>query len=225
MGRSSDRAIEIITAAGCIAFVSLLGYYIIFGSTNKQETNISSITKNTPRPEATDQAASQVIQLGLPTTAELVRNLVGSQYPNTLSETEDDVKATPAWLVTFESLAGKVPLDKNRVTKLLAFADTISDVNDRMTAFAMIADQADPKSFHELIWPQLWDASTDPDFSRIIANTVPKMPEELMFSYLVALLQHYDEETRSIARGILWGYFPDVPESDYPRAVQYRNRN
>jgi hypothetical protein len=142
-----------------------------------------------------------------------------------LFETDDDVKATPAWLVTFESLAGKVPLDRNRVTKLLAFAETISDVNDRMTAYAMIADQADPKSFHELIWPQLWDASTDPDFSRIIANTVPKMPEELMFPYLVALLQHQDEETRSIARGVLWGYFPDVPESDYPRAVQYRNRN
>jgi len=224
MGRGTDRAIEILTAAWCIAFVSLLGYYIMFGSANKQETNIPSITKNTPRPLATDQAASQVIQLGLPTTAELVRNLVGSRSPNTLSETDDDVKATPAWLVTFESLAGKVPLDRNRVTKLLAFADTISDVNDRMTAFAMIADQADPKSFHELIWPQLWDASTDPDFSRIIANTVPKMPEELMFPYLVALLQHQDEETRSIARGVLWGYFPDVPESDYPRAVQYRNR-
>jgi len=225
MGRGTDRAIEILTAAGCIAFVSLLGYYIMFGSANKQETNIPSITKNTPRPVATDQAASQVIQLGLPTTAELVRNLVGSRSPNTLSETDDDVKATPAWLVTFESLAGKIPLDSDRVTRLLAFADKIPDVNDRMTAYAMIADQADPKSFHELIWPQLWDASTDPDFSRIIANTVPKMPEELMFSYLVALLQHYDEETRSIARGILWGYFPDVPESDYPRAVQYRNRN
>jgi len=225
MGRGTDRAIEILTAAGCIAFVSLLGYYIMFGSANKQETNIPSITKNTPRPLATDQAASQVIQLGLPTTAELVRNLVGSRSPNTLSETDDDVKATPAWLVTFESLAGKIPLDSDRVTRLLAFADKIPDVNDRMTAYAMIADQADPKSFHELIWPQLWDASTDPDFSRIIANTVPKMPEELMFSYLVALLQHYDEETRSIARGILWGYFPDVPESDYPRAVQYRNRN
>jgi hypothetical protein len=197
----------------------------MFGSANKQETNIPSITKNTPRPVATDQAASQVIQLGLPTTAELVRNLVGSRSPNTFSETDDDVKATPAWLVTFESLAGKIPLDSDRVTRLLAFADKIPDVNDRMTAYAMIADQADPKSFHELIWPQLWDASTDPDFSRIIANTVPKMPEELMFSYLVALLQHYDEETRSIARGILWGYFPDVPESDYPRAVQYRNRN
>ena len=225
MGRGTDRAIEILTAAGCIAFVSLLGYYIMFGSANKQETNIPSITKNTPRPVATDQAASQVIQLGLPTTAELVRNLVGSRSPNTLSETDDDVKATPAWLVTFESLAGKIPLDSDRVTRLLAFADKIPDVNDRMTAYAMIADQADPKSFHELIWPQLWDASKDPDFSRIIANTVPKMPEELMFPYLIALLQHYDEETRSIARGILWGYFPDVPESDYPRAVQYRNRN
>ena len=224
MGRGTDRAIEILTAAGCIAFVSLLGYYIMFGSANKQETNIPSITKNTPRPVATDQAASQVIQLGLPTTAELVRNLVGSRSPNTLSETDDDVKATPAWLVTFESLAGKIPLDSDRVTRLLAFADKIPDVNDRMTAYAMIADQADPKSFHELIWPQLWDASTDPDFSRIIANTVPKMPEDLMFSYLVALLQHHDEETRSIARGVLWGYFPDVRESDYPRAVQYRNQ-
>jgi len=225
MGRGKDRAIEILTAAGCIAFVSLLGYYIMFGSASKQEANIPSITKNTPRPEATDHAASQVIQLSLPTTAELVRNLVGSRSPNTLSETEDDAKTTPYWLITFESLAGKAPLDGNRVTKLLAFAETIPDVNDRMTAYAMIADQADPKSFHELIWPQLWDASTDPDFSRIIANTVPKMPEDLMFSYLVALLQHHDEETRSIARGVLWGYFPDVRESDYPRAVQYRNRN
>jgi hypothetical protein len=225
MGRKSDRAVEMLTAAGCIAFISLLGYYVMFGSANKQETDIPSITKNTTHPNATDQAGSQVIQLGLPTTAELVRNLVGSQSPNTLSETEDDVKATPSWLITFESLAGNVPLDGNRVTKLLAFAETIPDANDRMTAYAMIADQADPKSFHELIWPKLWDASMDPDISRIIANTVPKMPEDLMFSYLVALLQHHDEETRSIARGVLWGYFPDVRESDYPRAVQYRNQH
>jgi hypothetical protein len=90
-----------------------------------------------------------------------------------------------------------------------------------MMAYAIISDQAEPATFQGLIWPKVWNSSTELEVCRIIANTVPKMPEETMFPYLLALLQHPDEETRAIARGVLWGYFPDIPESDYARAIQY----
>ena len=107
--------------------------------------------------------------------------------------------------------------------KLWAYADSLEDQENRLVAYALFADQAEPVVFQTVIWPKIWDSSTDLEVCRIIANTVPKMPEETMFPYLLALLQHPDEETQAIARGVLWGYFPDIPESDYARAVQYRN--
>ena len=203
--------------------ISLLGLFIILKGADFRAKKTPQISPGKDRLEPPSASREQTITIGIPTTAELVQKLVQTSDSNALIGKSDDSGPPPPWLVEFESLAGKPPLDGNRAMRLWDHADAMPDGEQKSVFYAMVADQVDPITFQRLIWPKVWDPSTRPEVARIIANTVTKQPEEIMFPYLLALLQHRDEDTRAMARGVLWGYFPNIPESEYPQAVQLRN--
>ena len=218
-----NHLFELLIASALIVLISLLGLVIIFAGLG-HETNrpLSESPKSYPE-KASQDSQEPALSIGLPTTAEIVQRLTQESTHSSLLGVGGDSGPPPPWLADFESMAGTGPLNPAQVIKLWAYADSLEDQESRLVAYALIADQAEPVVFQTVIWPKIWDSSTDLEVCRIIANTVPKMPEETMFPYLLALLQHPDEETQAIARGVLWGYFPDVHESEYPRAIQYRN--
>lgn len=218
-----DHFFELLIASVLIVLVLLLGYTVISsGLDHKNKPPITESTKS-HREEASQDSQEPPLRIGLPTTAEIVEVLTQDSTRAHLLGDGGDSGSPPPWLADFDSMAGAGPLEPSRLIQLWAYADSLADQEKRLVAYALIADQAETGVFQSLIWPKVWNSSTDLEVCRIIANTVPKMPEETMFPYLLALLQHPDEETRAIARGVLWGYFPDVPESDYARAIQYRN--
>lgn len=218
-----NHLLELLVASALILLMLLSGYIIIFPGSSHENKRPISETPNLYQEEASPDSQEPALRIGLPTTAEIVEILTqDSTHAHLLGDSEDS-GSPPPWLADFESMAGTGPLDPSRVIQLWAYVDSLEDREKRLVAYALIADQAEPRVFQAMIWPKVWNSSTDLEVCRIIANTVPKMPEETMFPYLLALLQHPDEETRAIARGILWGYFPDIPESDYARAIQYRN--
>jgi len=218
-----NHLFELLIAFVVIVLILLLGYTIIFSGLGHENKRPSSDSRKLHREEASPDYQEPALRIGLPTTAEIVEILTQDSTHTHLFGDGGDSGSPPSWLADFESMAGTGPLDTSRVIQLWAYADSLEDQEKRLVAYALIADQAETEVFQSLIWPKVWNSTTDLEVCRIIANTVPKMPEEIMFPYLLALLQHPDEETQAIARGVLGGYFPDIPESDYARAVQYRN--
>ena len=214
---------EILIALGCMVCISLLGLFVIFGGIERGGEGANPTIPPHHSFESLNATARETVAIGVPTTMELVQKLTQTSGSHVVTGAEGDSGPPPLWLTEFESLAGNPPLDEARVIRLWAFIEAMPDGERKSVFYAMIADQADPTTFQKVIWPKVWNPSTPPDESRIIANIVPKLPEDIMFPYLLALLQHPDEETQAIARGVLWGYFPDVHESEYPRAIQYRN--
>jgi hypothetical protein len=162
----------------------------------------------------------EAITIGIPTTPELIESFVQISDQASLNENSNNSDRPPQWLVEFESLAGSPPFNDAHTKHLLAYADSLPISEERSVIYALIASQVAPSTFQRLLWPKVWDPSTSPDIARIIANTVFNLPEEIMFSYLLALLQYPDKETRAMAQNVLWGYFPDIPESEYPHAIQ-----
>lgn len=220
MNRWKSHLFEFLIALGILLFLSLLGLAIIFGKSDL----ISEKEKNETGPaaefESERPSQNPPLTIGIPTTRDLVEKFTQASDHFSPSGEDAALEPPPAWLAHFESLAGANPVNVNQATKLLAYADTLAESDRKLIAYAMIADQADAQAFQTLLWPKVWNPSTDPQIARAIANALPSKPEQLHLPYLLALLQHPDEETRTIARGVLWGYFPDIPESEYPRAVQ-----
>ena len=224
MGSWKNSLIEILLAVGCLALISLLGLFVLFsGGNSNSVSGLNSRSAERRGDFVAPSSPNEDLSIGIPATAKLVEALTQASAHGGLSEDPHTNQPPPAWLMEFEALAGTAPLDAGLATKLWAYAESLPETEDRLIAYAMIADRVDLETFQGLIWSKVWDPSTNPDVARTIANVVPMLPEEWMFPYLLALLRHPDEETRAMARGVLWGYFPDVPETEYPRAVQYRN--
>ena len=86
--------------------------------------------------------------------------------------------------------------------------------------YATIALKADGGSYQELVLPKIWATETPPGLAYTLASGLIRQPDNLKLPAAVELLQHPNDDVANLAYSLLWAYFPNEPEENYPAAVE-----
>ena len=148
---------------------------------------------------------------GIPTSAQIIKSF---------ADQNKKAKRNPMpWDASVRSILNNSITSSQKIQALFRLADTLSAPGKHScyTAIALTGNEAD---YQGLILPKIWDNQTPQDLSYTLASGLINQPDRLKLPAALELMQHPNDEVAYLAYSVLWAYFPDEPEENYPAAVE-----
>lgn len=148
---------------------------------------------------------------GIPSSAQMVKSLIDQGKKR---------KRTPQpWDSSVRSILNNSITTQQKVQSLFYLADSLPP-EGKHYCFATIALKADGQAYQQSVLPKIWAAQTPPDLAYTLASGLISQPDQVKLPAAVELLQHPNDDVANLAYSLLWAYFPNEPEENYPAAVQ-----
>jgi hypothetical protein len=161
--------------------------------------------------DLTKDAPIQVLDFkGIPTSTQVIK---------AFSEINKKSKRNPMpWDASVRSILNNSITSSQKIQALFRLADSLPALGKHScyTAIALTGNEAD---YQGLILPKIWDNKTPQDLSYTLASGLINQPDRLKLPAAIELMQHPNDEVAYFAYSVLWAYFPDESEENYPSAV------
>jgi hypothetical protein len=161
--------------------------------------------------DLTQETPIQVLDFkGIPSSAQMIK---------AFADQNKRAKRNPMpWDASVRSILNNSITSSQKIQALFRLADTLSAPGKHScyTAIALTGNEAD---YQGLILPKIWDNQTPQDLSYTLASGLINQPDRLKLPAALELMQHPNDEVAYLAYSVLWAYFPDEPEENYPSAV------
>jgi hypothetical protein len=166
--------------------------------------------------ESMSRSGESIVTTPLPSQDELIRQLISA---NRKPRKNQPPRTLAPWEQQLQDIDKQASSAEDKTRRLLLLANSLNGDNQaRVYAFA--SSSAPTAVFQQQLYPMIWNPNTPVSVARVLATGIVTQPDSFKFPALLALLKHSDEDTRAMAEGVLWAYFPDEPTSNYPQAVQ-----
>lgn len=148
---------------------------------------------------------------GIPSSAQIIKSLVDQSKKR---------KRTPKpWDSSVSSILNNSITTPQKVQSLFYLADTLPP-DGKHYCYATIALKADGGSYQGLVLPKIWATQTPPGLAYTLASGLISQPDNVKLPAAIELLQHPNDDIANLAYSMLWAYFPNEPEENYPAAVE-----
>jgi hypothetical protein len=147
---------------------------------------------------------------GIPSSAQIVKSIIDQGKKR---------KRTPQpWDSSIRSILNNSITTHQKVQSLFYLADSLPP-QGKHYCYATIALKADGKSYQQLVLPRIWANQTLPELAYTLASGLITQPDNIKLPAALELLQHPNDDVANHAYSLLWAYFPNELEENYPAAV------
>jgi hypothetical protein len=183
-------------------------------TTSNQQTHEKDNTKsnNPSNSESESNSAIGVLDMrGIPSSSQIVKSLIDQSKKR---------KRTPKpWDPSVRSILNNSITTNQKVQSLFYLADSLPP-EGKHYCYATVALNADGGSYQQLVLPKIWTAQTPPDLAYTLTSGLISQPDRVKLPAAIELLQHPNDDVANLAYSLLWAYFPNEPEENYPAAVE-----
>jgi len=179
---------------------------------SKDPTKTHSMSGEYSKPTLTQETPIQVLDFkGIPSSAQMIKAFADQNKRN---------KKNPMpWDSSIRAILHNSITSSQKIQALFLLADSLPAAGKQScyTAVALTGNEAD---YQFLILPKIWDSQTPQDLSYTLASGLIHQPDRLKLPATLELLQHPNDEVAYLAYSLIWAYFPDESEENYPAAVE-----
>jgi hypothetical protein len=181
-------------------------------STKEKNYNLLALDKNKKNSGQENESAIEVFDIkGIPSSAQMLKSLV---------DHSKNKKRTPKpWDSAVLSIYNNSITSRQKVQALFSLADTLPPAG-KHRCYAAIALSGDGDDYQKLILPRIWNAQTPPDLAYTLSSGLISQPDHVKLPAALELMQYPDDDVANLAYSLLWAYFPNEPEENYPAAVE-----
>ena len=161
--------------------------------------------------ESSESAVGVLDMKGIPSSAQIVKHII--------DQGKKRKRAPQPWDSSVRSILNNSITTPQKVQSLFYLAESLPP-EGKHYCYATIALRADGQTYQQLVLPKIWAAQTPPDLAYTLTSGLISQPDQVKLPAAVELMQHPNDDVANLAYSLLWAYFPNEPEENYPAAVQ-----
>ena len=185
------------------------------GSQKNIDTNIDTTDRPTGDHSSTDDKLGPTVGVldmkGIPSSAQMVKSLI--------DQGKKRKRSPKPWDASVNAILNNNITTQQKIQSLFFLGDSLPQ-EGRHYCYAQIALKADAPAYQKFVLPKIWSTQTPPDLTLLLCSGLISQPDSLKLPAAVELLQHPNEDVANLAYSLLWSYFPNELEENYPVAVR-----